>query len=203
MYARLDVDRRQLKQRIVGAVVLVALGVIFIPMILNRDDTNSGISGTNIPPKPQALEQLAEQNPPAEPTIPPAPAETRQLVDKETPPLPTAMPTSAPSQVPTPVSTSQPSEIPSPAPTPVGEPKTPHGWVVQLASFSDRSKALALRNRARKAGYRCFVESISGRHGTLYRVRVGPVVKREQADKLQTSINRKLKLNKTLVQSYP
>jgi len=201
------VDRRQLKQRIVGAVVLVALGVIFIPMILNRDDTNSGISGTNIPPKPQALEQLADQNPPAEPAIPPAPAETRQLVDKDTPPLPTATPTPAPSQLPTPestqASTSQASEIPSPAPTPASEPKTPHGWVVQLASFADRGKALALRNRARKAGYRCFVESSSGRHGTLYRVRVGPVVKREQAEKLQTNINRKLKLNKTLVQSYP
>lgn len=196
-------DRKQLKQRIVGAVVLVALGVIFIPMILNRDDNTSGISGTNIPSKPQALEQLSEQKPPAAATLPPAPSETRQLVDKDTPPLPMATPTPLPSQAPTPLSTPVPSETPSPAPTPVSAPKTPHGWVVQLASFSDRSKALALRDRARKAGYRCFVESISGKQGTLYRVRVGPVVKRVQAEKLQTGINRKLKLKKTLIQSYP
>jgi DedD protein len=193
----------QLKQRIVGAIVLVALGVIFIPMILNRDDSNSGISGTNIPVKPRELEQLATQTTPALPAAPAQPAETRQLVDKDTPPLPKA--TEPLAQEPAPVAKPQ----AAPATTKDNNPPKPsesakaRGYVVQIASFTDRNKALQLRNRLRKAKYTCFVESITGKHGTLYRVRVGPVIKREEADSLQAKIAKQLKLKGTLVMAYP
>jgi DedD protein len=195
-------DRGHLKQRIVGAIVLVALGVIFIPMILNREDSTIGISGTNIPPKPKQLEQLATQ--PIQPAPPAAtpPAETTQLVDKETPPLPKAV--DSPVEENTPAAkppTSRESNKDKPS-TPVITAKST-GWVVQVASFSDRNKALQLRDRLRKAKYTCFVESTTGKRGTLYRVRVGPVVKREEADKLQTRLARQLKLKGTLVMSHP
>ena len=43
-----------LKQRLVGAVVLVSLAVIFIPMILDgRDPSVNYITKSNIPPKPE------------------------------------------------------------------------------------------------------------------------------------------------------
>jgi len=195
------VDKHQLKQRIVGAIVLVALGVIFIPMILNRDDNPTGIAGSNIPKKPPELEQLAKQTPPAMPTAPAMPAETRQVVDKDTPPLPKATPELVKENA---AKTAQPvketdTKMP-PKPVQTGK---PHGFVVQLASFTDRGKALQLRDRLRKGKFNCFVESISGKRGTLYRVRVGPVIKRDEADQLQTQIARKYRLKGTLVMSYP
>ena len=195
-------DSGQLKQRIVGAIVIVALGVIFIPMILNRDDSNSGISGTNIPVKPQELQQLANQTPPALPPAPAQPAETRQLVDKDTPPLPQAtaplvQETAAPVKSETVTETTT-----NKTPAPSAAPKT-RAWVVQIASFTDRNKALQLRDRLRKAKYTSFVESITAKQGTLYRVRVGPVVKREEAEKLQAKIVKQLKLKNPLVMAYP
>jgi DedD protein len=197
------VDRLQLKQRIVGAIVLVALGVIFIPMVLNHDDSTSGISGSNIPEKPRELEQLATQTVPALPPTPAQPTETRQLVDKDTPPLPKAT-----EQLAQETATSPKSETTPPAPTTEtttkpSEPAKTRGWVVQIASFTDRKKALQLRDRLRKAKYTSFVESVTGKRGTLYRVRVGPVIKREEADSLQAKIAKQLKLKGALVMAYP
>ena len=194
-------DRAQLKQRIVGAVVLVALGVIFIPMILNRDDSNTGITGTNIPQKPPELEQLAKQTAPELPPSPVSPAETRQTVDKDTPPLPQATAALEQETAAPPAPTK--AEASKPPAAPASEPARPRGWVVQVASFTDRNKALRLRDRLRKAKYTCFVESVTGKRGTLYRVRVGPMIKREEADKQQTAISKQLKLKGTLVMAYP
>ena len=195
-------ERTHLKQRIVGAIVLVALGVIFIPMILNRDVSNTGITGSNIPKQPKELAQLSEQTVPPPPPAPVPPAQTRQLVDKDTPALPKAtadlakeVRTSAKPQA-APAANKDKSSAPK-------EATKTHGWVVQVASFTDRSKALKLRDRLLKAKYNCFVESITGRRGTLYRVRVGPVIKRKEADTLQARLARRLKLKGTLVMSYP
>jgi len=197
------VDKAQLKQRIVGAIVLVALGVIFIPMVLNRDDSNTGITGSNIPLQPRELEQLAKQTPPAPPPAPVVPAETHQLVDKDTPPLPQATPSLEQEN-------STPTKSESPAPdTSKDKPVMPdqtvktRGWVVQVASFTDRNKALHLRDTLRKAKFNCFVESVTGKRGTLYRVRVGPVIKRQEADHIQARLTKQLKLKGTLVMAYP
>ncbi len=197
-------DKAQLKQRIVGAIVIIALGVIFIPMVLNRDENKTGITGSNIPLKPRELEQLAKQTPPPPPPAPVVPAETRQLVDKDTPPLPQATPlleqeNSAPAKA----------QPPAAADTKKDKASTPaqmvkaRGWVVQVASFTDRNKALHLRDRVRKAKFNCFVESSTGKRGTLYRVRVGPVIKRQEADRLQARMAKQLKLKGTLVMAYP
>lgn len=193
-------DRAQLQQRIVGAIVLVALGVIFIPMILNREDAGSGITGSNIPPKPGELRQLANETVPAQPPVPPQPAETPQLVDKDTPSLPPAI-TPEVQTPPSPPNVTPPTTTPT-TQSPI-EPGKGHGWVVQIGSFSDRNKALQLRDRLRKAQYTAFVESTTGKHGTLYRVRVGPVIKREEADKLQSRIIKQQKLKGAIVMAYP
>lgn len=202
-------DRVQLKQRIVGAIVLVALGVIFIPMILNREDNVSGISGTNIPEKPPELAQLAKQSPPALPSPPPQPAETRQLVDENTPKLPEATEPAKLSEPVKPTETTAPAVKPAPPVAPdtkkpePAQQDTARGWVVQVASLTERTKALQLRNRLRQAKYTCYVESVTSKQGTLYRVRVGPVIKREEAEALQAQIAKQLKLKDTLVMAHP
>ena len=52
-------DEHSFKQRIVGAIVLVALAVIFIPMLLpGHRDIGFTDNGSPIPPKPAELENL-------------------------------------------------------------------------------------------------------------------------------------------------
>lgn len=193
-------NREQLKQRIVGAIVLVALGVIFIPMILNHDATNSGISGSNIPVKPETLTALSQQPMSTPPPVPAEPTETRTLVDKDTPSLPTATPPTAP---PSGQKTVSPTKKPDVPISTASKPKTTRGWVVQLASFTERKTALRLRDRVRKAGYTCYVEAVSSKRRTLYRVRVGPVIKRKEAETLQKKIARQLRVKGSMIMAHP
>lgn len=139
---------RQLKQRVVGAAVLVALGVIFIPLLLDqgRLETSSP-ELPSVPPAPsvvaeatmdlppiddaeiEALEQLSEQRveiPAPDTAVPDAPeAALPPAPDAPPAPPPTAPGTAADTRPATaPPSSPAPAEQPAPAPPP--EPaKTP------------------------------------------------------------------------------
>ena len=67
-------------------------------------------------------------------------------------------------------------------------------WVVQLGSFSSEENAEALNQKLRKAGFKAFVEPLKQNTGTVYRVRIGPELKRSDAD----AINDRLKKNMPL-----
>ncbi|HEC20734.1 MAG TPA: sporulation protein [Gammaproteobacteria bacterium] len=202
----------QLKQRLVGAVVLVALAVIFIPMLLPGEGELGGIRGSNIPAEPDFRFPPV----PAAPEAPPAPVAAKVPVgDHE----PVALPAKKTE------SHSQPAAKPSPKPakkTPAkmakkSAPKTvtkapakttssttdaAGAWVVQVGSFAARNNARALRDKLRKQGYASFVESISGKAGRVYRVRVGPELSKSAAETLRQRLAKEAGL-KGLVQAYP
>jgi cell division septation protein DedD len=86
----------------------------------------------------------------------------------------------------------------SPAAQPAAKPvaKAPAasdtGFAVQLAAFTKASDAVALRDRARAAGFSAFTEAVNTDAGTLTRVRVGPVPTREQAEQLREQVRARL-----------
>lgn len=51
-------DRAALVQRVVGAVVLVSLAVIFLPMLQQSGDEKAEASGSHIPPVPEQVSTL-------------------------------------------------------------------------------------------------------------------------------------------------
>lgn len=191
-------DKTQLKHRIVGAIVLVALGVIFIPMILNTDNEFT-ISETNIPAKPPQLEQLAEMKTPEPVPLQPAPVLDTQPVDEKTPTQSAQEPVS-----PAPATTEQTgSDAAATTADKQNNTKDARAWVIQVASFSEQDKAMKLRDRLRKAKYPSFVESVTTKNSKLYRVRVGPVVRREHADDWQKKIAKDFKVPDALVMAHP
>ena len=206
-----------LKQRLVGAVVLVALGVIFIPMLLEGPDSDLV---PEMAPMPEPVDLGADQSFDAFPSPVDLPEEPEQAVlqDDTAPltgnesddasgielPLPPAEETVETGM--TVKQTAPPAENAPPAPvvtSPVGNPVTPLGnWVVQMGSFSSEENALRLRDRLRKAGFATQVEKVKVDARTLYRVRVGPYLEREQADADQQKLAAKFEL-KGRVLSYP
>ena len=198
----------QLKQRLVGAVVLVALAVIFIPMLLPGEGNLGGsIHGSNIPPEPDFRfppVPVAPKAPPVaaapaiplgdddsdgddteSPAVPGKPAPVKEVASKP-PPKPISPP----------VAKAVPAE-----PKPV-ESAQVSAWVVQVGSFSARNNAQALRDKLRKQGHASFVESIKSASGRVYRVRVGPELTRSTADKLRQRLAKEAGLT-GLVQAYP
>jgi len=213
-----------LKQRLVGAGVIVALGIVFIPMLL---DGAGERQLHRIPPSPQA-KQVLKPGFIKEKSIPvPANRKPGQIVLRlpdepaSRPPerktvkqtQPTAKKVIVKKQQKTPVKTIAtkktvitPKRV-SPVIKPVKQVPPPSvltnkkksvtpvaadpaaTWVVQVGSFTDAKKAFNLRDRLRKKKYNGFVDAVKGRTGRkLYRVRVGPVPKREKAQLLSEKL---------------
>ena len=190
-----------LKQRLVGATVLVALGVIFVPLILE------GPSQTLVPemealpePEDQVISAPLESFP-APDAIPAEPDTAIILTD----PQPAAV-SEAPAEP------AQPIAEPEPEPEPVvaaPEPETkpaksaPLGsWVVQMGSFSSEQNARRLRDKLRKNGFVTQVEKARIDGKQRFRVRVGPFLERAEAEQSRKQIQDKLTL-KGRVLSYP
>ncbi len=204
----------QLKQRLTGAVVLVALAVIFIPILLPGEGNLGGkIEGSNIPAEPDFRFPPVPASPRVPPvaarlavplgdgvepeTAPDKPAPAKEIVSQpsvnmveKAQALPPVKP--APSVV----------EKIIPAENKPAKPGQVSGWVVQVGSFSARNNAQALRDKLRKQGHTSFVESVKGTSGRVYRVRVGPELSKSAADKLRQRLLKEAGL-KGLVQVYP
>lgn len=211
---------RVLKQRLVGAAVVVALVVIFVPMLLHNPHGRGRWFGSpRVPPRPawdlKAPADLA-QAPQMAPSVstPPArlivsgtaggvpPASSATAAPAHPAPSPAAAP--VPAQVPSPPPASatggaQPTVPPTPA---TAAPTGLHSWVVQLASLTSEANALALRDRLRKRGYTTFVERVRIGRQSVYRVRVGPELDRARAEALRQRLQTQQKLS-GIVLSYP
>ncbi|MEQ8427200.1 MAG: SPOR domain-containing protein [Gammaproteobacteria bacterium] len=208
---------QRLKERLVGAAVLVVLAVIFIPMILTGPVDTGAIEETNIPAKPD--EKFKPTLVPISGSISPVESVTREksTADTDTTIIETAETDVAPAtessaaESGTETREQEPPEAeaqPAASPRPQAEkqksdkPVGLSAWVVQLGSFSSKVNADKLNLSLRKEGFPAFVEPIQQDKKTIYRVRVGPELLRSDAEKLLKSINEKMKL-KGIVLSYP
>jgi len=73
-------------------------------------------------------------------------------------------------------------------------------WVVQAGSFAEEANALAVRDRLRLDGYPSFVSMSND--GSVFRVRVGPMVNKQQAGRVQERIMELLGRD-AIVMPYP
>jgi DedD protein len=183
---------KNLKQRIVGALVLVALAVIFLPMLFSRPDD---------------VRQVVVDAPAMPQTPVMASTELEPVIVPEAEPLPDDPMTSSDSmpETPEPASTQVAKQIPVTVP-PVKVPEVrldanslPVTWSVQLASLASKSSAEALQQTLRSKGYNAYVRSFEGKN----RVLVGPVVERSEADRLRDQLGRQQNLNGFVVRFEP
>ncbi|SDH42082.1 SPOR domain-containing protein [Pseudomonas panipatensis] len=208
-----------LKQRIVGALVLLALAVIFLPMLFSREDEMRqvvvdapampkppampavDVQPTEVP-QPQAADAAAEQAPAQ--AVQPA-----QTAAVPVPGTPVATPSRSASAQPAqqaPATASRPvAPQPQVAQTPAAAAQHLDGdnlsvsWSVQLASLSSRARAEELQKSLRSQGYNAYIRSFDG----MNRVFVGPVIERAEADRLRDQLGKQQKLNGFVVRFQP
>ncbi|KQY51722.1 SPOR domain-containing protein [Lysobacter sp. Root494] len=89
------------------------------------------------------------------------------------------------------------------APKPAQPAASGTGFAVQLGAFASPTEAAKLRDRARAAGMRAFVDSVRTDKGVLSRVRVGPVLTRAEADQLKAQVAAKLGIGDAIVKPQP
>jgi cell division septation protein DedD len=176
------------KERLTGAILLVALIVLLVPELLTgpvRSAPPVAVpASTEEPPLRSytiTLGEDARAHGAAQPTsAAPQPVPAPEAVAAPGAAPAAASPTSA-TPPPVPPAT-PPASAPAPAP---GEGSG--AWMVQLGSFSIRGNAEHLAQKLKKQGYAASVsQGTGGRH--LYRVRVGPVPDHAAANQLQAKL---------------
>jgi DedD protein len=76
-------------------------------------------------------------------------------------------------------------------------------WAVQAASFANQDNARSFRQELRNSGYEAFISTVNGRSGTLFRVAVGPLLSQADANQMQTDIARKFDVQPSVVEMIP
>jgi DedD protein len=208
------------KQRMVGALVLVALAVIFLPMLFSRQDEQRQVT-VEAPAAPQApavpqvqVEPVVVPEPQALPQEPvPSDDEIAQQEAPSTAIAPSVRVAPAPAAkpvAPAPAPVNKPTVAPSQPITAVpGKPDTTQSrvdanglsvsWSVQLASLSSRESAESLQKSLRSQGYNAYIRTADGKN----RVFVGPLIERAEADRLRDLLSRQQNLKGFVVRFQP
>lgn len=213
------------KQRMVGALVLIAIAVIFLPMLFSRQDEARhvqvdapaapqapAVSQVKVEPVPVPEQQPLPQEPvptdeelahPSQPTVnqqppsmPIAPAPAKPVASASAAKAP---PSPAPAK-----QASAPAQAPASA-APAAEPNRVDAnglsitWAVQVASLSNRANADNLQKTLRTQGYNAYIRTSDG----VNRVFVGPLIERAEADRLRDQLDKQQKLKGIVVRFVP
>ena len=222
-----------LKQRLVGALILVALGVVFWPIIFVEPDDRSRDVSQRMPPPP-----VVDTTPIAPPDkaglrdepVTDAQLESRELeqsidtidfampadeeavrVDTEQAPSeakaanPAPEPVAAEVAKATPEATDPQSRTRSEAPVKpaLDAQGIPVGWILQVASVSDRTKANRLRDELLSLDEKAYIKQVKRGDEILYRIYVGPKFEQAKLDALKPKVDARFKVNSMVVRYVP
>jgi DedD protein len=187
--ARLDFNP---KHRIAGAVILVALVVIFVPMLLNENEPPPELKGAReIPPRGNIETKVIV-----------APVAGEEAKPGQTPEAATKTETASVATDNAPKPETKTAPVEKSAKVPAVAEKITQGWVVQVGTFSSADNASHLRDKLKSHGHAVLTESVSLSGKKAQRLRVGPFRDKEQAVKAQAQIHKELHVQ-GVVQSYP
>lgn len=173
---------RALKERIIGAAVLVVFVVLVVPVFLDGPPEQGGVVTERVllpgqdDQKTQTvvLERDRTEPVPVANSTQPEAAPAAEQDEPEQEPVRRPEPTR-----PAPESAEKPV-----VDTPKDEPAASSTgmWAVQLGSFSNKDNAEKLAADLRKQGYAAFLSQLDTDSGTLHRVRIGPQKDRDAAE---------------------
>jgi DedD protein len=156
---------RALKERIIGAAVLVVVVVLVVPVFLDGPPADGEIVSEQVP-----LPGQADQD-------------TKTVVldrDRSNP-----VPSNGGNQA---AQTARQPVVQEPEPE--AESSTTGMWAVQLGSFGNQENAERLAADLRKQGHAAFLSQVRTANGQLHRVRVGPQADRASAEAVAAELKK-------------
>lgn len=189
-----------LRQRLIGAAVLILLAVIFVPMLLDGPppEIDTREVSLEIPPQPVETRRLPVEPVPVSSALgdrgdDPSAAVTDIVADSAgsgtvRPPPAATTPAVAPAAVtPAPVAPAA-----SAPPTPVAVAPAAGRYVVRFGSFGDQANADRLVRRLKEKGVDASVEPVQAGERTLQRVVSAPLADRAAAEQLRLSVRKSI-----------
>ena len=206
-----------LKQRLVGALILLALGVVFWPIIFVQPGDRSNAEQQQIPPRPQVNTSPIE--PPDQVGLRSvqeveARAEVEEALDALE--LTVLEPEPAPVVEPEPAAEPPPPTIPSEQPPPERRTReeapeklamdsqgVPVAWILQVASVSSADKAEQLRQQLLQKDRKAYTRRVKRDGRELYRVYIGPKFERARLENIKDEVDRDFGVNSLIVRYVP
>ncbi len=189
----------QLKQRLTGAIVLVILGVIFLPMLLEKPtptDVGSHVQNITLPraqgaksetqaipaksnnPSVSIPDEILSQYEPDSSDLPLV-SETPTLSEPKEEITIAAKPIEATAEVEKPIVTAEKPVVEKKATA--EEEEAEQEWFIQAGSFSSVANADLLVRRLKSHEFEAFHERVVSTDRALYRVRLGPYASKQAA----------------------
>ncbi len=184
------------KQRIVGTIVLLALGLIFLPIVFDGQGSYQPSVSSRIPPAPE-VPILPEPQPSRpqiliEETALAGGNDSAEEVEREQPGQESLQEAEEVAVV-----ESEPAfqrEVPV-----LDETGLPQGWSVRLGTFANAANAENLVNRLLEAEYKAYSRIISANESTMTAVFVGPWLERGRVEQFQQELQERFQLNGMIV----
>ncbi|MDE2196427.1 MAG: SPOR domain-containing protein [Gammaproteobacteria bacterium] len=179
-----------LKERLIGAIVLVVLAVIFIPWALRGPVPGTpGSKPLVLPPPAVTAAVPREYRMDLDKPVPPA----HTMATTQAAPTPASSPTVTAAAPAHPVKTPPAARLPSSgvSPKPSAHARTVPAagkWVVQAGSYGSVTNARKVAHTLESHGYHVRISHFRKGGHTYYRVRVGPYADRAAAQRVVTDI---------------
>ena len=183
---------RALRERIIGAVVLVVFAILVVPIFLNGPSERGEMITESVTLPGQNKQEMKQQTivlerDRTEPV--PSTATSAAVVQNTARPMQQSVVQVAAEK---PAAKEETNTSPLPAQTAKASvPEPPQAksatsstgmWAVQLGSFSNQQNAERLAADLRNQGYAAFLSQLQTDSGSLHRVRIGPQKNRESAE---------------------
>lgn len=197
--------RESVKHRLIGAAVLTAVAVLFLPSFFKDRQQYQVDTTSHIPARP-SITAVAFDEPMQPEDIEPAPSpETMFLPDDDQSPIdaipPAELPEVSATQASvTAVSSSSVSRDSVPA-LPLNTQGIPNAWVIQVASLGSQEAANKLRDQLQADGHKAYVRAVP--NTSAYRVFIGPKQDKSEALAIKSQLDKRLKVNSLVLPFKP
>lgn len=212
-----------LKQRLVGAFVLLAIAVLFLPSLFQAEKGRRVDTRSQIPLQPELPAKAVYQAPKRVADVQPAPEPSRmyQLIEEsegstentdssnsESEPAKATQKTAdtakkiaaaVEAQAKPKAKTDVPAE-PIAQRAGLDERGSPKAWAIQVASFGELEKAQVLKDKLVAKKYKAYVATVKTAKGQRSRVFVGPKLDRAKADQIKRELDKAYKVNSLVVE---
>ncbi len=186
-----------LKQRMVGAIFILSLGVILLPVIFDQPKPEADILAKGIPEVPALpdVSEVAQINYVFDEPAIEAPAPTPAVVAIIAEPVAETVAEPVEPQPPA----QKPRNIPAKAKASLAE-AAQSQWTIQLGAFSSEENAKVLMQKLSQQGFQPYLRKVA--NDSLVRVYVSPGVPREQAVSLTSKLDTELGLKGIVVRYF-
>ncbi len=173
-----EVLRRRAKNRLIGSAILVLIGVIGFPLLVDKQPRPVAVDlPIEIPDKNKALPLTtpAVPSPAAVSEAAPVPSAAASGLVTEAPP-----PAVKPAAKPAPAAKAEPKPEAKKTDTKAA---TETRYVVQVGSFADENRARDARSKIERAGLKNYTQAVETKDGKRIRVRAGPFASKAEAER--------------------